>query len=116
MPSKASPFVNLCPASFVAFVAGSFAAVLVLVSVLDPELAIHFEVTPHRTVLFYITVFASILGVARGMIPEENRVFDPELLMTEVIQYTHYMPDEWKDQLHSKQVSLSGFTSCVTFD
>jgi len=55
-------------------------------------------------VLFYITVFASILGVARGMIPEENRVFDPELLMTEVIQYTHYMPDEWKDQLHSKQV------------
>ena len=91
--------------SFVAFVAGSFAAVLVLVSVLDPELAIHFEVTPHRTVLFYVTVFASILGVARGMIPEENRVFDPELLMTEVIQYTHYMPDEWKDGLHSKQVS-----------
>ncbi|KAG6376264.1 putative transmembrane protein [Boletus reticuloceps] len=89
---------------FVAFVAGSFAAVLVLVSVLDPELAIHFEVTPHRTVLFYITVFASILGVARGMIPEENRVFDPELLMTEVIQYTHYMPDEWKGQLHAKQV------------
>ncbi|KAG8217628.1 APG9-domain-containing protein [Butyriboletus roseoflavus] len=89
---------------FVAFIAGSYAAVLVLVSVLDPELAIHLEVTPHRTVFFYITVFASILGVARGMIPEENRVFDPELLMTEVIQYTHYMPDEWKDQLHSKQV------------
>jgi autophagy-related protein 9 len=105
VPSKASPFVNICPASFIAFVAGSFAAVLVLLSVLDPELAIHFEVTPHRTVLFYITVFASILGVARGMIPEENRVFDPELLMTEVIQSTHYMPDEWKDQLHSKQVS-----------
>ncbi|KAF8844838.1 putative transmembrane protein [Paxillus ammoniavirescens] len=89
---------------FVAFIAGSFAAVLVLASVIDPESAIHFEVTPHRTVIFYVTVFASILGVARGMIPEENRVFDPELLVTEVIQYTHYMPDEWKDQLHSKQV------------
>ncbi|KIJ10518.1 hypothetical protein PAXINDRAFT_85915 [Paxillus involutus ATCC 200175] len=89
---------------FVAFIAGSFAAVLVLASVIDPESAIHFEVTPHRTIIFYITVFASILGVARGMIPEENRVFDPELLVTEVIQYTHYMPDEWKDQLHSKQV------------
>ncbi|KAH7889606.1 putative transmembrane protein [Phlebopus sp. FC_14] len=89
---------------FVAFIAGSFAAVLVLASVIDPELVIHFEVTPHRTVLFYITVFGSILAVARGMIPEENRVFDPELLMTEVIQYTHYMPDEWKGKLHSKQV------------
>jgi autophagy-related protein 9 len=40
------------------------------------------------------------------MIPDENRVFDPELLVTEVIAYTHFMPDEWKGQLHSKKVSL----------
>jgi autophagy-related protein 9 len=92
--------------SFVAFVAGSFAAVLLLASVLDPDLIVHFEVTPHRTVLFYIGVFGSVLAVARGMIPDDNRVFDPELLMMEVIQYTHYMPDEWKGQLHSKQVRL----------
>ncbi|CAL1705532.1 unnamed protein product [Somion occarium] len=89
---------------FIAFIAGSFAAVLLLASVVDPDLIVHFEVTPHRTVLFYLSIFASILAVARGMIPEENQVFDPELLMTEVIQYTHYMPDEWKDQLHSKKV------------
>ena len=38
------------------------------------------------------------------MIPDDNRVFDPELLMMEVIAYTHYMPDEWKDELHSKKV------------
>lgn len=92
--------------SFVAFVAGSFAAVLLLASVLDPDLIVHFEVTPHRTVLFYIGVFGSVLAVARGMIPDDNRVFDPELLMMEVIQYTHYMPDEWKGQLHSKQARL----------
>jgi autophagy-related protein 9 len=90
----------------VAFVAGSFAAVLLLASVIDPDLIVHFEVTPHRTVLFYIGVFGSVLAVARGMIPDDNRVFDPELLMMEVIQYTHYMPDEWKGQLHSKQVRL----------
>lgn len=89
---------------FVAFVAGSFAAVLLLATVIDPDLFVGFEVTPHRTVLFYVGVFGSILAVARGMIPEENRVFDPELLITEVIQDTHYMPDHWKDQLHSKKV------------
>ena len=89
---------------FVAFVAGSFAAVLLLATVIDPDLFVGFEVTSHRTVLFYIGVFGSILAVARGMIPEENRVFDPELLIMEVIQDTHYMPDNWKDQLHSKQV------------
>jgi autophagy-related protein 9 len=90
--------------SFVAFIASSFAAVLLLASVIDPDL-LHFEITPHRTVLFYVGVFGSVLAVARGMIPEDNRVFDPELLMTEVIQYTHYMPDEWKEELHSKKVS-----------
>ncbi|KAI0705888.1 autophagy protein Apg9-domain-containing protein [Cytidiella melzeri] len=88
---------------FVAFIAGSFAAVLGLASVIDPDLIVHFEVTEHRTVLFYLTIFGSILAVSRGMIPEENRVFDPELLMSEVIQYTHYMPEEWKGQLHAKK-------------
>ncbi|KAI0958042.1 hypothetical protein AcW1_006235 [Taiwanofungus camphoratus] len=89
---------------FVAFIAGSFAAVLLLASVVDLELFLHFEITPHRTVAFYLTVFGTILAAARGMIPEENQVFDPELLMTEVVQYTHYMPNEWRDQLHSKKV------------
>jgi len=50
-------------------------------------------------------MFGAVLTVARGMIPEDNRVFDPDLLMTEVINYTHYMPDSWKGQLHSKRVS-----------
>lgn len=87
-----------------AFVAGSFAAVLLLASVIDPDLFLGFEITPHRTVLFYLGVFGSILAVSRGMIPEDNRVFDPELLMTEVIHYTHYMPEEWKGKLHSQSV------------
>jgi autophagy-related protein 9 len=92
--------------SFVAFIAGSFAAVLVLASVVDPDLFLHFEITPHRTVLFYLGVFGSVLAVARGMIPDDNKVFDPELLMMEVITYTHYMPDNWKGELHSKKVRL----------
>jgi len=99
---------------FVAFIAGSFAAVLLLATVIDPDLFVGFEVTPHRTVLFYVGVFGSILAVARGMIPEENRVFDPELLIMEVIQHTHYMPDNWKDQLHSKAVRQISSTCGVT--
>ena len=89
---------------FVAFIAGSFAAVLVLASVLDPDLFLNFEITPHRTVFFYTRIFTAALTVARGMIPEDNRVFDPELLMSEVVNYTHYMPSNWKGQLHSKKV------------
>ncbi|KAG6844926.1 hypothetical protein H0H87_002410 [Tephrocybe sp. NHM501043] len=89
---------------FVAFIAGSFAAVLLLATVIAPDIFFEFEITPHRTAVFYLGVFTAGLAVARGMIPDDNRVFDPELLMMEVITYTHYMPDEWKDQLHSKTV------------
>ncbi len=96
---------------FVAFVAGAFAAVLGLLSVIDPVF-LHFEITPNRTVLFYLGVFTSILAVSRGMVPPSNMVFDPELLMTEVIWYTHYMPDEWQGQLHSKSVSPNLRCSC----
>lgn len=99
---------------FIAFIAGSFAAVLLLATVIDPDLFVGFEVTPHRSVLFFVGVFGSILAVARGMIPEENRVFDPELLIMEVIQDTHYMPDHWKDQLHSKKVRRSFTISSIT--
>ncbi|KAH0583667.1 hypothetical protein H2248_009280 [Termitomyces sp. 'cryptogamus'] len=89
---------------FVAFIAGSFTAVLLLATVIAPDIFFEFEITPHRTAVFYLGVFTAGLAVARGMIPEDNKVFDPELLMMEVITYTHYMPDEWKDQLHSKKV------------
>jgi len=75
-----------------------------LATVIEPELFIHLEITPHRTVLFYLSVFGGILAVARGMIPEENRVFDSEVLMEALVQYTHYLPDEWRAQLHAKIV------------
>ncbi|OCF37334.1 autophagy-like protein 9 [Kwoniella heveanensis BCC8398] len=89
---------------FVAFVAGSFAAVLLVASLVDPDLFLHFEITPHRTVLFYLGVFGSVLAMARGMVPEENMVFDPEASLREVVRWTHYLPQEWTGKLHSQMV------------
>jgi autophagy-related protein 9 len=88
----------------VAFIAGSFAAVLFLVSLVDPELFLGFEITKDRTVLFYIGLFGTILAVSRGMIPEENLVFEPEAMLTQVIEYTHYYPSHWHGKLHSDEV------------
>ncbi|KAJ9113885.1 hypothetical protein QFC19_000079 [Naganishia cerealis] len=88
---------------FVAFISGAFAAVLLLLSVIDPVF-LHFEITPDRTVLFYLGVFTSVLAVSRGMVPANNQVFDPELLLTEVVGYVHYMPESWEGKLHSQQV------------
>ncbi|WVR06657.1 hypothetical protein IAU60_003689 [Kwoniella sp. DSM 27419] len=89
---------------FVAFVAGSFAAVLLVASLIDPDLFLRFEITPHRTVLFYLGLFGSVLALARGMVPEENMVFDPEANLRDVVRWTHYLPVEWRGKLHSQMV------------
>lgn len=91
-------------ARFVAFVSGAVASVLALASLVDPELFLGFEVTQDRTVLFYLGVFGSVWAVARGMVPEETNVFDPECALLEVIDYTHYFPTFWKGRLHSDEV------------
>ncbi len=91
-------------ARFVAFVAGSFTAVLLCASVIDPDLFLHFDITPNRNVLFYIGIFGGITAVARGMIPEEHLVFDPDATLREVIDQTHYMPSHWRGNFHSAEV------------
>ncbi len=89
---------------FVAFIAGALASVLALASVIDPELLLGFEITHERNVLFYLGVFGTIWAVARGAVPEENLVFDPEFALTNVIEYTHYLPSHWRGRLHSDEV------------
>lgn len=71
---------------------------------MDPELFLGFEITKDRTVLFYLGLFGTILAVSRGMIPEENLVFEPEAMLTQVIEYTHYCPSHWNGKLHSDEV------------
>jgi autophagy-related protein 9 len=61
-------------------------------------------VTPGGTVLFWIGIFGTILAVARGMIPEDHKVVDPEELMRNIADHTHYLPEEWNGRLHSVEV------------
>ncbi len=107
----ASRYINQFPkdktvqiSRFVAFVAGALTSVLALASVIDPELFLGFEITPERTVLFYLGVFGTVWAVARGVVPEKTLVFDPEYALSNVIEYTHYCPAEWRGRLHSDEV------------
>jgi autophagy-related protein 9 len=95
-------------ARFIAFVTGSFAAVLLLLSLLDPEAFLHFEVTKDRTVIFYLGVCTAILAISRGMIPDAQAIAaDPEALMRKVTEHTHYLPEHWAGRLHSAEVHLA---------
>ncbi|WEW60597.1 autophagy protein atg9 [Emydomyces testavorans] len=89
---------------FVAFIAGALLSVLALASVIDPELFLGFEITHDRTVLFYIGLFGTVYAVARGVVPDETQVFDPEHALLAVTSYTHYKPAHWQGKLHSDDV------------
>ena len=46
----------------------------------------------------------AVLAASRGMVGEENRVFEPNRWMREVVAHTHYLPRRWRDSAHVKEV------------
>ncbi|CCH44577.1 Autophagy-related protein [Wickerhamomyces ciferrii] len=98
---------------FVAFITGSFAAVLGILSVVDPDMFFNFEITKDRTVLFYISIFGTIWAVCHGAIPEEYQVFDSEASLKQVATYTHFLPQSWEGKYHTEEVKAE---FCEYFD
>ncbi|KAF1834289.1 APG9-domain-containing protein [Decorospora gaudefroyi] len=90
--------------SFVAFIAGAFAFVLVLFTLLDSELFLNFEITPGKTAIFWIGILSTIYRVARGSSPQEDQVADPAYYLNHVIYHTRYEPESWHDRLHTDEV------------
>ena len=90
--------------TFVTFVSGALISVLALATIVDSELSLGFEITPGRTVLFYLSLIGIVWGVARASLPEEHLVFDPEFALEKLTEYTHYMPGHWRGRLNSNEV------------
>lgn len=91
-------------ARFMSFIAGAIVSVLAVATLWGQESFLSFDLTADRTVLFYLTVFGGVWATMNGMIPEENLVFEPEYALRQVIEYTHYMPSQWQNRLHSDEV------------
>ncbi|KAI0148518.1 autophagy protein Apg9 [Xylariaceae sp. FL1272] len=90
----------------VQFVVGAMIAVMAIVGFSDPEMFVDFEVFPGMNALGFVAILTTVWAVARGMISEDNAVFDPEFAMQNVIEFTHYEPDHWKGRLHSHEVKM----------
>ncbi|TPX57735.1 hypothetical protein PhCBS80983_g03625 [Powellomyces hirtus] len=91
-------------ARFVSFITGSFLSVLIVATLLSADLMHGFEITPARSVFFYIGIFATSTAVVRGMVPDDNEVFEPALLLRNVVEEVRYMPDSWRGKMHTDQV------------
>ncbi|SCU92664.1 LANO_0E01684g1_1 [Lachancea nothofagi CBS 11611] len=89
---------------FVAFISGSFVAILGLLTVFDPENFLNFELSHEKSVLFYISVFGTLWAVCRSSVSNEYKVFDPEAALKEVAGYLHFNPKEWDGKYHTEEV------------
>lgn len=89
---------------FISFVTGSLCFVMILLTAYNEDLLMHFEITPGKSIIWYLALFGAILAISRSMIPDVTRTRDPERLMKTIAEYTHYMPNHWKDRLRSEEV------------
>lgn len=80
-------------AKFIAFVAGAFAVVFLLISIIDEAALLNLEITSEKSVLWYMGALGTVLAIARAFIPAPNAVFAPDVALKEVYKYTHYMPE-----------------------
>lgn len=92
--------------SFIAFVSGSLASVLIIATLFDSELFLGFEITSGRTSFFYIGILTAIFQVTRKSLsaPPGELAMDPEFALINVIECTGYYPASWENRLHTDEV------------
>ncbi|CAG8482148.1 19241_t:CDS:10 [Dentiscutata erythropus] len=86
-------------AKFISFIASSLTAVLLIASIIDSEVFLGFEISPGRTVFFYLGLLVPVVAISRGMSAEDHVVFEPTVRLKKVVEHTHYSPDNWKGKL-----------------
>jgi len=83
-------------ARFIAFIVGSFAAVLIALTLADERL-LEYDFAAGRQTLWWLGLLGVILAVSRALIIEPSlSAFDPEYALLEVAAHTHYLPRHWR--------------------
>ncbi|EIE20298.1 APG9-domain-containing protein [Coccomyxa subellipsoidea C-169] len=89
-------------AKFVAFLAGSFAALLLFMALVDDTL-----LERHlfgRNLVWWAATLGIVLAVSRAFIAEAGVAFEPELALLEVVAHTHWLPRHWRGRAHTQEV------------
>ncbi|EFO95573.1 CRE-ATG-9 protein [Caenorhabditis remanei] len=92
-----SPVLEIV-AKNITFAAAAIVGILTILSAWDED------VLQVEHVITVITVCGIIILICRGMIPDENLVWQPEILMTHVTSELHYLPSTWKGKAHTAGV------------
>lgn len=106
---KADRFIESFPApkytaivKLVSFMAGSIVLVLILVTVYNEDLLMHFELTEGKSIIWYLGLFGAILTISRALIPNPRaRYVDKGVLLEEISAHLHHSPETWKSHPES---------------
>lgn len=109
---KAMKYIESFPAprctaavKFVSFVAGSIVLVLLIMTVVNEDLLMHFELTEGKSVIWFLGFFGALLTISRALIPNPRaQYFDKVGLIEEVSAHLHYSPESWKRHPESTSV------------
>ncbi|GMT10700.1 hypothetical protein PFISCL1PPCAC_1997 [Pristionchus fissidentatus] len=83
----------------ISFIAAAIFLPLTALSVWDED------VLQIEHVITVLAVCGGVCVVCRLMIPDENLVHQPEVLLNHVTSELHYVPDHWKGQAHDRRVA-----------
>jgi len=92
-------------AEFVAYVAGSFVAVLLVLTLYDSSILLY-VVVGGRALVWWLAIFSAVLAISRGLDVEEDPTLVPEEAMLELSKYTHWLPDHWREDVTAQSVKL----------
>jgi autophagy-related protein 9 len=87
----------------VMFLSSSFAAVIIVLTTLKNPLLLYFPLL-NQNLFWWLTALLATWGFAKSVVIDENKVFDPNVRLTETCKFTHYYPRTWRDRGHHSDV------------
>ena len=92
---ESAPYAALL--KFVSFVAGSVVLVLLAVTVVNEDLLMHFELTPGKSVIWYLGLFGAVLAISRALTPAAAKFrADKRDLLDRLRLHLHFSPEAWQ--------------------
>ena len=93
-------------ARLISFVASAFAVVLIVLSLVNETVLLQVELSPGRSVLWYLGVFGGLIALTRPFVSfaSDQTPVDVEQVLRDIADHTHYLPKEWRTRLHSQHV------------
>lgn len=89
---------------FMMFIIGTAFSILFIGSILNENIL---SITIfHKSVLWYLSIFAVVLTILRNQIPQPFHVFEPAQLMQKVINHTHNISPDWVQRAHHHDIKM----------